>query len=429
MCTVMPQFASMSANAPNFDRIVADDLTDNDRLVELYVQAVRRQLWGSAERDFIEFVNRASKALHDDAQNSPEKLFRWLIEHPTHDNIAQHCENHTLARFNSQARYEALAKARSRRMSPIADKAVAQTKAALAKHPIGYLPGLFAQHCIFPQKRLPSGQHRWTIHTHSRRIELQSGSYILPGLADQGPEIPYGITPRLILPYIASQALCGRRQVILGKKLLHFVRKLGLTPCSKSYRTVLRQVVNLATCQIVVSNLSEDTHAVKVETDIYNVTGKLRYSVPRSIFDFSMNPMAFKTAAGSALGYEEWMEGEPTFTLSHDFYEFVRGRVVPINYAHLLHFVRSPRRMDLYTWLSYRTYRIGPRGIKIPLAVLRHQFAPDISQNSYKNFRRKLQRDLDVIRAVHPGFKVQLTRDALILFDSEPPVPRIPERT
>ena len=425
MRTLMTQFARMSANATNFDRIVADDLTDNARLVELYVQAVRRRLWGSTERDFIEFVNRASKALHDDSQKTPEKLFRWLIEHPSHDNISQACENDTLARFNSPARYEAVAKACPRQMSPVAQAAEMATKAATNEHPIGYLPGLFAQHCIFPQKRLPSGQHRWTIHTHKKRIELQSGTYLLPGLAEQGLEIPYGITPRLILPYITRQALYGRRKVILGKKLLHFVRKLGLTPCSKSYRTVLRQVVNLATCQIVVSNLSTDTLAVRVETDIYNVTSKLRYSVPRSIFDFSMNHMVFKTAAGSALGYEEWMEGEPTFTLSHDFYEFVRGRAVPINYAHLLKFVRSPRRMDLYTWLTHRTYRIGPRGIKIPLAVLQPQFAPDLSQNSRKNFRCLLQRDLDVIRAVHPGFNVQLTRDALLLFDSEPPVPSI----
>ena len=106
----MTQFARMSANAPNFDRIVADDLTDNARLVELYVQAVRRRLWGSTERDFIEFANRAAKALHDDSCKTPERLFRWLINHPSHDNIAQHCENHTLARFNSQARYEALCK-------------------------------------------------------------------------------------------------------------------------------------------------------------------------------------------------------------------------------------------------------------------------------------------------------------------------------
>ena len=43
--------------------IVADDLTDNDRLVELYVQAVRRRLWEATDRDFIEFVNRASQGV------------------------------------------------------------------------------------------------------------------------------------------------------------------------------------------------------------------------------------------------------------------------------------------------------------------------------------------------------------------------------
>ena len=103
-------------------------------------------------------------------------------------------------------------------------------------------------------------------------------------------------------------------------------------------------------------------------------------------FLFLEEPMAIKTAAGSALGYEEWMEGEPTFTLSHDFYEFVRGRAVPINYAHLLQFVRSPRRMDLYTWLSHRTYRIGPTGIKIPLAVLQ----PPVRAGSLAEFMQEL---------------------------------------
>ena len=80
-----------------------------------------------------------------------------------------------------------LAKARPRQMSPVAQAAEMATKAATDEHPIGYLPGLFAQHCIFPQKRLPSEQRRWTIHTHKKRIELQSGSYLLPGLAEQWP--------------------------------------------------------------------------------------------------------------------------------------------------------------------------------------------------------------------------------------------------
>ena len=81
------------------------------------------------ERDFIEFVNWVSKALHDDLQNSPGKLFWWLIENPLHDNVSQTCENHTLAGFNSAARYEAVAKARPRQMSPVAQAERGKRKA------------------------------------------------------------------------------------------------------------------------------------------------------------------------------------------------------------------------------------------------------------------------------------------------------------
>ena len=429
MGAVMTQFARMSANAPNFDRIVADDLTDNDRLVELYAQAVRRRVWGSTERDFIEFVNRASKALYDDSKNSPEKLFRWLIEHPSHDNVSQTCENHTLARFNSAARYEALAKARPRQMSPVAQAAEMAAKAAADEHPIGYLPGVFVQHCLFPQKRLQPDHRRWTVRTKAKVIEIVAGSYSLPGLSSEGFEVPYGIAPRLILPYIAGQAVRGRREVILGRKMAQFLRKLGISTCSNNYRTILQQFINLATCQIVVSNITdrdEDRQEAWLETDIYGITRKIRYQQPLSVFTDSTASGTVGTAAGYGLQYQEFMEGKTTFTLSRDFYEFVRTRPTPVRYQHLLKFVRSPRRMDLYVWLSHRTHRIRPGGVKIRLEALHRQFAPDIDPTSRKLFRQRLRGDLDAILTVHPGFNVQLMRDALILFNSEPPVPRLP---
>ena len=425
----MTQFARMSANAPNFDRIVVEDLTDNDRLVELYVQAVRRRLWGATDRDFIEFVNRASKALHDDAQKTPGKLFRWLIEHPSHDNVSQTCENHTLARFNSPARYEAVAKARPRQLSPVAQAAEKAAKAATDEHPIGYLPGVFVQHCLFPQKRLPQDHRRWTVRTKSKVIEIVAGSYSLPGLSRQGFEVPYGIAPRLILPYIAGQAVRGRRKVILGRKMAQFLRKLGISTCSQNYRTILQQFINLATCQIVVSTVTdrdEDRQEAWLETDIYGITRKIRYQQPLSVFTDSTASATVGTAAGYGLRYQEFMEGKTEFTLSRDFYDFVRTRPAPVRYQHLLEFVRSPRRMDLYVWLSHRTYRIRSSGVKISLDALHRQFAPDIDSTSRKLFRQRLRGDLDAILTVHPGFKVQLMRDALILFDSEPPVPRLP---
>ena len=425
----MTQSARMSTNAPNIDRIVADDLIDNDRLVELYRQAVRRRLWGATERDFIEFVNRASKALHDDSQNSPEKLFRWLIEHPQHDNVSQSCENHTLARFNAKARYEALAKARPRQMSPVAQAAEKVAKAASDKHPIGYLPRVFVQHCLFPQKRLPAESRRWTVRTKSKVIEIVAGSYSLPGLSGQGFEVPYGIAPRLILPYIAGQAVRGNRRVILGKKMRTFLRNLGISPGSNNYRTILQQFINLTTCQIVVSTITdrdEDRQQTWLETDIYGITRKIRYHQPLSVFNPAPTSGTVGAATCCGLRYQEFMEGKTKFTLSKDFYDFVRMRPTPVRYQHLLKFVRSPRRMDLYVWLSHRTYRIGRARVKISLDALHRQFAPDIDIASRRYFRQCLRGDLDAILTVHPGFKVQLQRDALLLFDSEPPVPRVP---
>ena len=237
------------------------------------------------------------------------------------------------------------------------------------------------------------------------------------------------IAPRLILPYIAGQAVRGSRKVILGKKMRQFLRKLGISPGSNNYRTILQQFINLATCQIVVSNVTdrnEDRQEAWVETDIYGITRKIRYQQPLSVFTDATASGTVGTAVGCGLRYQEFMEGKTRFTLSRDFYDFVRIRPTPVRYQHLLKFVRSPRRMDLYVWLSHRTYRIRPSGVKIRLDALHRQFAPDIDPNSRKLFRQRLRGDLDAILAVHPGFNVQLTRDALLLFDSEPPVPRLP---
>ena len=110
---LLVQFVCMKGNAPNINHIVLADLTDNDRLVELYRQAVQRRIWcDNSERDFIEFVNRAMKALHANSQEHPALLFHWLINHPSYGDIPQMCEKITFARFNSQSRQNALALAR-----------------------------------------------------------------------------------------------------------------------------------------------------------------------------------------------------------------------------------------------------------------------------------------------------------------------------
>ena len=51
----------------------------------------------------------------------------------------------------------------------------------------------------------------------------------------------------------------------------------------------------------------------------------------------------------------------PTMTLSDEFFATIQHHRVPIDTHHLARLARSPRRMDLYVWLSYRTPRIPTR--------------------------------------------------------------------
>ena len=98
---------------------------------------------------------------------------------------------------------------------------------------------------------------------------------------------------------------------------------------------------------------------------------------------------------------------------------------MPVNLDHLKSLARSPRRMDIYTWLSHRVYRIKNKPVNVPLTSVHRQFAPDIDFIHHRRFRQKLKWDLDAIRKVHDKFNLELTDSELIIYASPPPIPHI----
>ena len=93
---------------------------------------------------------------------------------------------------------------------------------------------------------------------------------------------------------------------------------------------------------------------------------------------------------------------------------------MPVDMDHLARLMRSPRRMDLYTWLSYRTGVIPRRrSVKIALRDLQPLFGPDISE-SWK-FKQVLKRDLKALAQVWPRFNVDIQGDKMVLRWSESP--------
>ena len=72
--------ANREVMTPDFDNINAADLSDDDRLKALYLEAVRRKFWPNNVRAVLEFFCFAEKALYDDKQGTPGKLFYALIK-------------------------------------------------------------------------------------------------------------------------------------------------------------------------------------------------------------------------------------------------------------------------------------------------------------------------------------------------------------
>ena len=114
----------------------------------------------------------------------------------------------------------------------------------------------------------------------------------------------------------------------------------------------------------------------------------------------------------------------PEMVLSNEFYEAVQTRRVPVDMEHLIKLAGSPRRMDLYCWLSYRLLNVtAGKGVAVPLTYLQPVFAPDMDADaSTRLFKQRLKSDLKVLANVYSRFNVKVQGDVLWLNKSAPPI-------
>ena len=60
----------MQEPRPDIHHIQREDLVSQERLADLYIEAVRRDYWPNTLAAALEFTCLAEKALHDDKQNN-----------------------------------------------------------------------------------------------------------------------------------------------------------------------------------------------------------------------------------------------------------------------------------------------------------------------------------------------------------------------
>lgn len=243
-------------------------------------------------------------------------------------------------------------------------------------------------------------------------FERTSGIMTLSVMSNPKIGLPYGTYPRLLLAWLCTEAVKKQNQVLhLGSNQSEFLRKL---------------------------NLARDGRYIAALKDQSN---RLLSSVFRVDFqDKSLR--GFKHLLLAESGFELWEpkagEWEAYIRLTSDFYHEVVSNPVPLDLNFLHELRKSPMAMDVYTWLTYRTYSIyvtGNRSVKISWSDLQAQFganygslpdesadfklsAPDIikiEQQGLRNFKKRFINSLIEIKRLYPELEQVLSADSQFL--------------
>ena len=390
----------MARRNASFGAIAAADLASDERLAELFVEAVARGWWANGNRAVLELWCLAEKALADDTLGTPGRLFHALVKAGDLSRVTDAQEARAMRRMPANER-EALAARAARAPGPPAPAPEVDAEALFGPSPVGFHHSVMMM-CFLPQKRLPPGERSYATRHGRAALSVEAGSLANPENVGEIRRcaVPFGSRARMVVPYVNACAVRNRGpEVDLGRSLRVFLGRLGLSFDGRRGKAVAEQVEAVAAASIVLGQWAGDRA----------VTSAGRIA----------NQVTFWMARDAA----ERLVWEPSMRLSDDYYAALAERPVPVDMGHLAKLARSPRRMDLYAWLAYRTARIpAGREVHIHTESLRAVFAPDIE--APRLFRQRLAADLRAVAAVYRDFRVRLEGDRLVLARSRPPVDR-----
>ena len=236
-----------------------------------------------------------------------------------------------------------------------------------------------------------------------------NGPYTLHMIAGGSNKLPYGNFPRLILAWVSTEAVRTRNRVlILGPSLAEFMRALGVySSGGGNVHTKLRnQMKRLFGC--TVSMTYEDEHGEQFVSSLIAERGEFWWNE--------------RTPDQSSLWASKIYLGEAFFN------EIIR-HPVPLNMNTLTALKRSTLGLDLYLWLTYRTFPLRAP-LRLTWGQVYRQFGAHPDNASDKrtvlNFRSKVLRELKKIKMAWPELNYATAPGVLILLPSKPAVPPAP---
>jgi hypothetical protein len=248
--------------------------------------------------------------------------------------------------------------------------------------------------------------------------------------------IPYGIYPRLLMSWVATEAVRKESPVIeLGDSLRNFLREvLELRSTGGGSRgsgtRVTEQMKRLFSSMV---------------TAQYTGSLEKRGFTLRNVLiadDMELDDADAEAIDSAAEGDDEeasddtklWVpqatheagQWRSKVRLSTNFFNECISSPVPIDLRAYKALRGSPLAMDIYTWLTYRMSYTQKRSRPIPWESLMYQFGSgfnlaDLDQ-AVRNFRKGFLKALQAVLVVYPQANVEIAEKGLVLLPSRPHV-------
>ena len=246
--------------------------------------------------------------------------------------------------------------------------------------------------CSLPRTN-PGNRHQY------KRV---NGPFKLVMVAGADNKLPYGNLPRLLMAWVCTEAVRTQsRELVLGKSLSKFMRTLGIYNSGGKPQTRLRnQMKRLFGC--TVSMIYEDEHGEQFVSSLIAERGEFWWNERKP---------------------DEPSLWDSKIELGEKFFNEIIRHPVPLDMNTLTALKRCALGLDLYLWLTYRTFTLRAP-LRLTWRQVYRQFAADPVNVEDKNiiqmFRRKVLRELKKIKLAWPDLNYTTAPGVLILYPSTP---------
>ena len=259
---------------------------------------------------------------------------------------------------------------------------------------LGFLGRMLALCCL---PRTDQGKRSHFVRTN--------GPFSLAMSAGASGKLPYGNLPRLLLAWVSTEAVrTGRRELVLGKSLRHFMGHLRINNDGGVPRRRFRdQMERLFSCAISL-HYRGDAKSIRLAGVIAD----------KAVFWWDYDRPDMDTLFPSEI------------RLSQPFFDSIVRQPIPINLNCLHALRRSTLGLDLYLWLTYRTFSLTqPLALAWKQLYIQHGPFPEKAGDNVtvQAFRKKCLRELKKIKLAWPQLHYTTERGRLILHPTPAQIP------